>query len=316
MSAYLVTGGAGFIGSHIAIRLLRDGHTVRVLDNLSTGRRDNLDVIRASSSEGFEWLEGDIRSVETCRKACRGVDYVLHQAALASVQRSMENPGETTAVNVHGLVNVLAAARELGVRRVVCASSSSVYGDTSALPKHEGMVPAPLSPYAVSKLAGEQFGRVFATTLGLETISLRYFNVFGQRQDPKSQYAAVIPLFATSLREGTPPRIFGDGRQSRDFTYIENVVEANLAACTRGKGDGQAINVACGEHYTLLALLESMYRIFGVRVEPEFLPPRPGDVRHSQASIERANRELGFTPRIGFEEGLKRTLEYYQSAGV
>ena len=317
MSAYLVTGGAGFIGSHIAVRLLQEGHRVRVLDNLSTGKGENLDVIRAASPSGrFEWIEGDIRSVETCRDACRGVDYVLHEAALASVQRSIENPGDTTVVNVGGLVNVLSAARDSGVRRVVCASSSSVYGDTPTLPKHEGMVPEPLSPYAASKLAGEQFARVFSTTLGLETISLRYFNVFGQRQDPRSQYAAVIPLFAASLREGKPPRIFGDGQQSRDFTYVDNVVDANLAACTKGKGDGQAMNIACGERYTLLNLLENMYRVFGVRTEPEFLPPRPGDVRHSQASIERARRELGFNPRIGFEEGMKRTLEYYQRAGV
>jgi len=205
MSVYLVTGGAGFIGSHIAVRLLQEGHRVRVLDNLSTGRRDNLDVIRAASSDArFEWTEGDIRSLETCRGACRGVDYVLHQAALASVQRSIENPSDTTAVNVVGLVNILSAAREQRAHRVVCASSSSVYGDTPTLPKHEGMVPAPLSPYAVSKLAGEQFARVFSTTLGLETISLRYFNVFGPRQDPNSQYAAVIPLFAASLREARP----------------------------------------------------------------------------------------------------------------
>jgi UDP-N-acetylglucosamine/UDP-N-acetyl-alpha-D-glucosaminouronate 4-epimerase len=315
MNVYLVTGGAGFIGSHIAVRLLQEGQRVRVLDNLSTGRKDNLDVIRAAAPDSrFEWLEGDIRSVDTCRSACRGVDYVLHQAALASVQRSIENPGDTAAVNVYGLVNVLSAAREHGVRRVVCASSSSVYGDTPTLPKHEGMAPAPLSPYAVSKLAGEQFARVFSTTLGLQTISLRYFNVFGPRQDPKSQYAAVIPLFAASLREARPPRIFGDGQQSRDFTYIDNVVDANLAACSRGTGDGQAINIACGERYTLLSLLEDMCRLYGVHPQPEFLPPRPGDVRHSQASIERAGDQLGFKPRIGFEEGLKRTVEYFRRA--
>ena len=315
MSAYLVTGGAGFIGSHIAVRLLRDGHQVRVLDNLSTGRRENLDAIRAAAPTGrFEWLEGDIRSIEACRQAAKGMEYVLHQAALASVPRSIENPAETTTVNVGGLVNVLAAAKEHGVRRVVCASSSSVYGDTPTLPKHEGMVPAPLSPYAASKLAGEQFARVFSTTLGLETFSLRYFNVFGPRQDPKSQYAAVVPLFATSLRDSQRPRIYGDGKQSRDFTYIDNVVEANLAACVKGKGDGQTINIACGERYTLLALLENLGRLFGVRAEPEFLPARPGDVRHSQASIKLAAEVLGFAPRVGFEEGLKRTVEHFRSA--
>jgi len=315
MSSYLVTGGAGFIGSHIAVRLLRDGHRVRVLDNLSTGRMENLDVIRAADPGGhFDWVEGDIRSMETCLEACDGVEYILHEAALASVQRSVENPADTASVNVGGLVNLLSAARRRNIRRVVCASSSSVYGDTPTLPKHEGMTPAPLSPYAVSKLAGEYFARVFATTLGLRTVSLRYFNVFGPRQDPKSQYAAVIPLFATSLLGGRRPQIFGDGEQSRDFTFIDNVVEANIAACTSGEGDGQAINIACGERYTLLTLLEVMSRLLGVRGEPEFLPPRPGDVRHSQASIERASRELGFSPRVGFEEGLKRTVEYFRSA--
>ncbi len=315
MSAYLVTGGAGFIGSHIAVRLLQGGHRVRVLDNLSTGRKENLDVIRAAAPVGrFEWLEGDIRSIETCRDACEGVEYVLHQAALASVPRSIENPSDTTAVNVCGLVNVLSAAKEKGVGRAVCASSSSVYGDTPTLPKHEGMPPAPLSPYAVSKLAGEYFARVFST-LGLGTVSLRYFNVFGPRQDPCSQYAAVIPLFAAAILEGKRPRIFGDGKQDRDFTYIDNVVDANLMACTRGTGDGQAINIACGDRYTLLDLLERMCGLLGTRVEPEFLPQRPGDVRHSQASIDLASRELGFTPRIGFDEGLKRTVEYYRRDG-
>jgi UDP-glucose 4-epimerase len=315
MTATLVTGGAGFIGSHIAIRLLREGQRVRVLDDLSTGRKENLDAIRAAVPAGrFEFVEGDIRSLETCRSACQGMDFVLHEAALASVQRSIENPAETTAVNVGGLVNVLTAAKENRVRRVVCASSSSVYGDTPTLPKEEGMTPAPLSPYAASKLAGEYFARVFATTIGLETISLRYFNVFGPRQDPGSQYAAVVPLFATSLRDSTRPRIYGDGEQSRDFTYIDNVVDANLAACTNGKGNGQALNIACGERYTLLALLDGLSKLFGVRVEPEFLPPRAGDVRHSQASIERAKAELGFQPRVGFEEGLERTVEHFRHA--
>ena len=314
MTSYLVTGGAGFIGSHIAIRLLREGHRVRVLDNLATGRKENLDAVRAASPAGgrFEFLEGDIRSLETCRSACEGMEFVLHQAALASVQRSIENPADTTAVNVLGLVNVLTAAKERGVRRAVCASSSSVYGDTPTLPKHEDMVPAPLSPYAASKLAGEHFARVFAVTIGLETVSLRYFNVFGPRQDPKSQYAAVVPLFVTSLMGSGHPTVFGDGEQSRDFTYIENVVEANLAACTAGKGTGQAINIACGERYTLNDLLKTLSRLMGVRAEPRFLPPRPGDVHHSQASIQLAAQELGFHPRVTFEEGLTRTVEHFR----
>jgi len=288
---------------------------VRLLDNLSTGRKENLEVIRAAAPAGrFEWLEGDIRSIDTCRAACEGVEYVLHQAALASVPRSIENPSETAAVNVSGLVNVLSAAKEKGARRAVCASSSSVYGDTPTLPKDESMTPAPLSPYAVSKLAGEHFARVFAM-IGLGTVSLRYFNVFGPRQDPASQYAAVIPLFAAAILEGKRPRIFGDGQQDRDFTYIDNVVDANLAACAQGAGDGQAINIACGDRYTLIDLLDRLCRLIGARVEPEFLPPRPGDVRHSQARIDRATRELGFMPRIGFDEGLKRTVEYYRRDG-
>jgi len=313
VGAYLVTGGAGFIGSHLAVRLLGDGHRVRVLDNLATGRRENLDAIRAADPDRrFEWMEGDIRDLATCRRACEGVEFVLHQAALASVPRSIETPADTTAVNVSGFVNVLAAARERGVRRVVAASSSSVYGDTPTLPKQEDMTPAPLSPYAVSKLAGEHFARVFSQTIGLRTVSLRYFNVFGPRQDPHSQYAAVIPLFITSLLTGARPRVFGDGEQSRDFTYIDNVVEANLAACTHCDGAGDAINVACGERYTLNQLLAEIGRNLGVTPNPEYLAPRPGDVRHSQASIERASRMLGFVPRIGFEEGLKRTVEHFR----
>jgi nucleoside-diphosphate-sugar epimerase len=310
---HLVTGGAGFIGSHIAARLLRDGHHVRVLDNLSTGRRENLDALRAAAGDRFDYLEGDIRDRDTCRRACEGVEVVFHQAALASVQRSVENPADSTAVNVVGTVNVLAAARERGVRRVVSASSSSVYGDTPTLPKHEEMPLAPLSPYAASKLAGEQFARVFALTLGLETISLRYFNVFGPRQDPGSQYAAVIPLFITALLEGRRPVVFGDGLQSRDFTYIDNVVDANLRAALSRDGSGEAVNVACGERYSLQELLDVLGRIVGRKADPEFRPPRVGDVLHSQASIEKARRLLAFQPTTGFEDGLRRTVEHFRS---
>jgi UDP-glucose 4-epimerase len=241
------------------------------------------------------------------------VEFVFHQAALASVQRSVENPSDTTAVNVTGTVNILAAARERGVRRVVAASSSSVYGDTPTLPKHEEMPLAPLSPYAASKLAGEQFARVFAVTLGLETVSLRYFNVFGPRQDPGSQYAAVIPLFITALLEGKRPVVFGNGEQSRDFTYIDNVVEANLKAARSREGSGEAANVACGERYSLLALLDALGRIVGRKADPEFRPPRVGDVLHSQASIEKARRLFGFSPGIGFDEGLRHTVEHFRS---
>lgn len=312
MARYLVTGGAGFIGSHIAARLLQDGQQVRVLDNLSTGRRLNLDFLSAIPGNRFEYVEGDIRDVEACRRSCQGVDVVFHQAALASVQRSVENPSDTTAVNVTGTVNVFAAARECGVRRVVAASSSSVYGDSETLPKHEDMPLAPRSPYAASKAAGEQFARVFALTLGLETVSLRYFNVFGPRQDPGSQYAAVIPLFITALLEKRRPVIFGDGHQSRDFTYVDNVVDANLAAARGPGGSGEAVNIACGERYSLLDLLKALGNIVGTTADPELRPPRVGDVLHSQASIEKAERLFGFRPARGFQEGLGRTVEYFR----
>jgi nucleoside-diphosphate-sugar epimerase len=256
-------------------------------------------------------VEGDIRDRATCLAACEGAEVVFHQAALASVQRSIENPADTTAVNVSGTVHVLDAARTRGVRRVVCASSSSVYGNSPTLPKHEEMPLLPLSPYAASKLAGEQFARVWSETLGLSTVSLRYFNVFGPRQDPHSDYAAVIPRFITALIGGTPPKVYGDGLQSRDFTYIDNVVQANLDAATRGEGAGDSINVACGEQYTLLALIETIGRILGVSQAPEFLAPRPGDVSHSLASIERARHTLGYRPEVGFEEGLRRTIAHF-----
>jgi nucleoside-diphosphate-sugar epimerase len=312
---FLVTGGAGFIGSHLAERLVRDGHHVRILDNLSTGKMANVEVARAAGRERLEWVEGDIRDLDTCRHACQGVDFVLHQAALGSVPRSIENPGATTAVNTLGTVHILQAAREHGVRRVVCASSSSVYGNTATLPKHEDMDPAPLSPYAAAKLAGEQFALVFARTMGLPTVSLRYFNVFGPRQDAGSQYAAVIPRFITALSEGKRPTVYGDGEQSRDFTYVDNVVQANLAACTRGDGSGEVMNIACGDRYSLNHLLRTLERILGVKADPEFLPNRPGDVRDSQASIERAARVLGFKPSVGFEAGLARTVESFSRAG-
>lgn len=313
MSRYLVTGGAGFIGSHIAVRLVGNGHDVRILDDLSTGRLENLEAVRrAAGSRPLDWIKGSIVSSETCRQACEGVDYVLHQAALASVPRSIEQPEETTAVNVVGTVTLLAAARKAGVKRVVLASSSSVYGDAAELPKHESMLPAPRSPYAASKLAGEQYARVFATTLGLPTVSLRYFNVFGPRQDPASQYAAVVPLFITALLQGRRPVVFGDGTQSRDFTFVDNVVDANLQACVTDNAEGEAINIACGERYTLLDLLDRIGRILGVRAAPEFQPPRPGDVRHSQAAIERARQWLRFEPKVTFEDGLLRTINCYR----
>ncbi len=289
---------------------------MRVIDNLSTGRRENLEAIRAEDSNGrFDWMEGDITSLETCRRACEGVDFVIHQAALASVQRSIERPAESTAVNVGGTVNLLTAARDGGARRFVFASSSSVYGDTPTLPKHEDMARAPLSPYGASKLAGEEFLRVFADTLGLSAVSLRYFNVFGPRQDPGSHYAAVIPRFITALLRGEPPTVYGDGLQSRDFTYVENVVQANLNACRLEGFRGEVINVACGERFTLLELLRHIGEILGVDPRPIFEPPRAGDVRHSMADIERARRMLAFVPTIGLREGLERTVAHFRNAG-
>lgn len=289
---------------------------MRVIDNMSTGRRENLEAIRTEdSNRRFDWMEGDITSLEVCRRACEGVDFVIHQAALASVQRSIERPAESTAVNVGGTVNLLTAAREGGVSRFVLASSSSVYGDTPTLPKHESMPTAPLSPYAVSKLAGEEFLRVFAATLGLSAISLRYFNVFGPRQDPNSHYAAVVPRFITALLRGERPTVYGDGLQSRDFTYVENVVQANLSACRLEGFRGEVINVACGDRFTLLDLLRHIGEILGVDPRPRFEPPRDGDVRHSMADVARARQMLAFAPTIGFREGLERTVSHFRNAG-
>ena len=315
MERYVVTGGAGFIGSHIAERLLREGHEVAVLDDLSTGRSENLDALRALRLPGrLEWIQGDIRSKDDCRRACEGASVVFHQAALASVQRSIESPAETTDVNLVGTVTVFAAAKERGVRRVVSASSSSVYGNSPTLPKHERMPTLPLSPYAASKLGLEQFARVWSESLGLETVCLRYFNVFGPRQDPNSQYSAVIPLFISALLQGKRPTIYGTGEQSRDFTYIDNVVDANLKAAHCPNPAGAAVNIACGDRFSLLQLLDALGQALGVKPDPDFQPPRVGDVLHSQASIEEAERILGFRPAVGFGEGLRKTVEYFRRA--
>jgi len=313
MSRYLVTGGAGFIGSHLAEWLLREGHEVVVLDDLSTGRIENVEFLKRSAVPGrLTWIEGDIRSAETCRAACQGVECVFHQAALASVPRSIANPVDTTSVNVVGTVTLMNAARDRNVRRLVQASSSSVYGDTPTLPKHEEMPLAPLSPYAASKAACEDYAKVFAHAMGLETVSLRYFNVFGPRQDPNSQYAAVIPRFITALIQRERPTVYGDGHQSRDFTYIDNVVQANWAASQRGPGRGEAVNIACGERYSLLDLLALLGECLGVTADPQFQPARAGDVKHSQASIDRSRTLWGFEPRIGFRDGMTRTVEFFR----
>ncbi|HIE53210.1 MAG TPA: SDR family oxidoreductase, partial [Armatimonadetes bacterium] len=306
---YLVTGGAGFIGSHLVEELVRRGEQVRVVDNLSTGRAENL----APWREDIEFLEGDLSDPAVAQRAVEGVDYVLHQAALPSVPRSVEDPRASHEANVTGTLNLLLAARDAGVKRVVYAGSSSAYGDTPTLPKHEAMPPAPLSPYAASKLAGEYYCRVFHKVYGLETVVLRYFNIFGPRQDPTSQYAAVIPKFITALLRGDLPTIYGDGEQSRDFTYVRNVVEANLLACTAPAAVGEVINVATGTRFTINELFARLRELCGCEVEPLYAPPRPGDVRHSQADIGKAERLLGYRPVVSFREGLKLTVDWFRN---
>jgi UDP-glucose 4-epimerase len=306
---YLVTGGAGFIGSHICERLLKEGHGVRVLDNFFSGKRANLEHLGGE----IDLVEGDIRDASAVAGAMRGVHVVFHEAALGSVPRSVADPVTTHEVNMTGTLNVLLAARDAGARRVVYASSSSVYGETQELPKHEGITPQPLSPYALSKLAGEHYITVFNHVYGFEAVALRYFNIFGARQDPESQYAAVIPRFIMSLLEGKPPVIYGDGLQSRDFTHVENVVEANLLAAEAEGVAGRAFNVACGGRYSLLDLLDRIRRIIGSDLQPVHEVARAGDVRDSQASIEAARAALGYRVKVDFDEGIRRTVGWYQN---
>jgi len=310
---YLVTGGAGFIGSNLASALLAEGLGVRVLDNFLTGKKENLAGLAERYGDAFELVEGDLRDLEVTRRAAEGAEYVLHQGALPSVPRSVADPVLSNAINVGGTLNLLVAARDAGVRRVVFAASSSAYGDTPELPKRESMTPNPKSPYAAQKLAGEHYMRIFLEVYGLETISLRYFNVFGPKQDPASTYAAVIPRFITSVLSGTPPTVYGDGLQTRDFTYIDNVVQANLRACKAPKeACGKVFNIACGERISLLDILEIVYRLAGRRVAPRFESARPGDVRDSLADVSLAKGSLGYEPRIGFPEGLSRTFDYFR----
>ena len=306
MDVYLVTGGAGFIGSNIAERLVRLGKEVRVLDNFSTGKRENLSAFE----EKIDVIEGDIADPSVCRRAVSGVKYVLHQAALPSVPRSVKDPIATNNANVVGTLNMLQAAREAGVKRFVYASSSSVYGDSEVLPKVETMNPAPLSPYAVSKLAGEYYCKVFFQLFGLETVSLRYFNVFGPRQDPTSDYAAVVPKFVSALLRKEPPRIYGDGEQTRDFTFVENVVDANLAGTEAPNCAGRVFNIACGARITVNRLAELLGEYLGVRVPAVHVERRPGDVMHSLADIGAARDGLGYEPGIGVEDGLRRYCRY------
>ena len=290
-------------------RLLREGHHVRVLDNFATGRRENLLAVR----DHVELVEGDMQSYERVHNAVRGCDVVAHQGALPSVPRSVQDPLTSNATNVTGTLNVLLAARDEGISRVVFASSSSVYGANPELPKHEELTPLPISPYAVAKLAGEGYCRSFSGVFGLETVALRYFNVFGPRQDPLSQYAAVIPQFITALLADTSPVVYGDGEQSRDFTYVDNVVEGTVLAMTAAGVDGKVFNVATGGGVTLNALLEKLAGLVGRQVEPRYEPPRSGDVRHSQAQVSLAEKELGYRVVVPVEEGLRRTLDWFRA---
>jgi len=309
----LVTGGAGFIGSNIVDGLLENGsYDVRVLDNFSTGRRENLQ----HCWNDIELIEGDIRDLETVEDAVEGIDCILHQAALPSVPRSIKAPVTTNDVNVTGTLHLLTAAHKAGVRRLVSASSSSIYGDSEQLPKHEGMSPNPKSPYAVSKLAGESYVRVFANIYGLETISLRYFNVFGPRQDPTSQYSGVIAKYTTAALEGQPYSVFGDGLQARDFTYVDNVVQANLKALNAKHLSGGAVNIACGSMTSLLELIEILAELTDSQPSITHHEPRLGDVKYSMAEIKKAREEIGYSPTVQFREGMRRTLDWYATQGT
>jgi nucleoside-diphosphate-sugar epimerase len=304
----LVTGGAGFIGSNLVRSLLAAGRDVRVLDDLSTGYPSNLRGVEGD----FDLVVGDVRDVDVVREAVRGVEVVCHLAALPSVARSVADPFVTNEVNVRGTLNLLVSAKEEGVRRVVYASSSSVYGNTPTLPKHEEMAPSPQSPYATSKLAGEHYCRAFTGVYGLETISLRLFNVFGPRQDPDSDYAAVIPRFLARMAAGEPPVINGDGRQTRDFTYVDNVVRAFILAASAGpEAAGEMANIGCGSRISILDLVQGLNEALGSRMEPMFAEPRPGDVRDSLASIEKAARLIAYRPEVEVHEGLRRTVGWF-----
>jgi nucleoside-diphosphate-sugar epimerase len=308
MSNYLVTGGAGFIGSNIVEELVRHGHSVRVLDNFATGRRENV----APFLDKIDLIDGDIRDEEACRCAVDGIDYVLHQAAMVSVPRSLAEPIMISDVNIMGTMKLLTAAAKARVRRFVYAASSSAYGDQSVSVKNEQLLPMPLSPYAAAKLAGEYLCQAYSRSMGLETVGLRYFNVFGPRQDPMSQYSAVIPLFVTAVIEDRRPTIYGDGLQTRDFTFVANNVQANILAVTTDKPvAGRSINIACGTSYTLLDLLRAINTALGKNIEPVFAPARKGDVKHSLADIKLAQELLGYDVEVDFNEGIRRTVAWY-----
>jgi nucleoside-diphosphate-sugar epimerase len=304
---FLVTGGAGFIGSHIVDALVRNGDKVVVLDDFSSGTRNNL----KKSIDKIELIEGDIRDKALVPKIMHGVDYVLHQAALRSVPKSLANPALYNDVNINGTLNILTAAKSLKVKRVVLASSSSIYGETDKLPEKEDYYPLLISPYALTKLAGEYYCRIFSQIHGLETVSLRYFNVFGPRQSLENEYAVVIPKFITCMLKDESPPVHGDGKQTRDFTYIDNVVEANIKAATAANIKCDVLNIACGKAYSVLDIVKYLNKILKKDIKPKFTPPRQGDVKYTLADISKARKLLGFEPKIGFEEGLTKTINYF-----
>lgn len=308
MSVFLVTGGAGFIGSHLAETLVKKGFKVRLVDNFSTGLRKNIEHI----INKIELIEADITDLDICREIVRDVSVVFHQAAVPSVPRSVEDPITSHKSNVDGTFNLLVAAKEAKVKRFIYAASSSAYGDTEISPKYEQILPQPKSPYAVNKLVGEYYCKVFYECFGLQTISLRYFNVFGPRQNPKSQYAAAIPAFVTAILEDKPPIVYGDGEQSRDFTYIDNVIEANLLAASAPELHGEVVNIACGRSITVNQIIEKINKLLGKDIRPVYTSPRPGDVRHSLADIRLAKEIIGYSPIVHFEEGLEKTIEWYK----
>src|SRR5262245_51020294 len=309
MAVYVVTGGGGFIGSHIVENLVRQRNTVKVIDNFSTGKHQNVAAFR----NDVEMIEADLAETKNLAEIVRGADYVIHQAAIPSVPKSIIDPVKSHHANVNGTLNLLVACRDERVKRLVFASSSSLYGDSPTLPKHEGMMPNPLSPYGAQKLFAETYCQVFTKAYGLETVSLRYFNVFGPRQDATSQYSGVLALFIPAVLQNRRPTIYGDGLQSRDFTYVQNVVEANLLACTVPGVGGRVFNIACGDRITLNSMLQQINKITGKDIAPIYTDPRPGDIKHSQADITRAKEHLGYQPKISFEEGLRNTIEWYRN---
>ncbi len=308
MEKFLVTGGAGFIGSNICRRLVKDGCFVRVIDNLITGKKSNL----ADIADKIDFVEADMGDVEVARQAMQDIEVVLHQGAVPSVPRSVDDPACTHKHCVDATFNLLLAARDAGIKRFVYAASSSAYGDSEVMPKVETMKDNPLSPYAVGKLVGEYYCKVFYSVYGLETVSLRYFNVFGPYQDPTSQYAAAIPAFVTHILKDTPPTIYGDGEQSRDFTYIDNNVEANLLAARAKETHGEVVNIACGDRITVNEIIAMINEIVGMNVKPDYVPTRKGDVKHSQADIALAEKVIGYKPVTGFREGLEKAIVWYK----